>query len=230
MIIWNWLIWKALQRIDSTEYVFFASWVSDSKTSDISQFQREIDLLNQYINPGNKKLIYFSSCSIYDSSLSDKPYVKHKLNIESIIEHNCKNYLIVRIWNIVGSGWNAKTIMNFLHDSIINNSVIDIWNWAKRNILDVDDLVKMLELYLLRHSLQKKENININNPDGYKILEIVKTFEKQLWKKGKYNILEKWDWISFDKEISETLFQELDINKDTYLYNIINKYYIWNKA
>ena len=227
MIVWNWLIWSALKRIDSDKYLFFASWVSNSKNCSEEDCLREITLLKKYINTANKKLIYFSSCSIYDTSLSQEEYIKHKLNIENIIKTESSNYLIVRIWNIVWNWWNWKTIMNFLHNSIINNNTINIWKWAKRNLLDADDLVRMIELYLKNGD--KNRIIDINNPDAYSILEIIEAFEKQIWDKWTYTILDKWEWIEFDKHISEKLFNQLSIDKENYLNNIIKKYYTWNK-
>ncbi len=229
MIVWNWLIWKALKKIDSDEYIFFASGVSDSKHCTEVDCTREINLLREYIKIPNKKIIYFSSCSIYDISLSEEAYIQHKLNIESIIQKESSNYLIVRIWNIVWEWWNPRTIINFLYNSIIAQKSIEIWGWAKRNILDVDHLIQMLDFYLKDNNKIENKIININNPNSYSILEVVKSFEKQLWKQWKYIIKNKWDWIDFNTEISKSLFNSLSIDTEIYLDNIIKKYYLWNK-
>lgn len=227
MIIGNGLIWKALKKIDSDQYIFFASGVSDSKITDKKEFEREERLLHQHLDNTNKPFIYFSSCSIYDKSLGNSPYIKHKKNIENIIESSWKKYLIVRIWNIVWNQWNTKNIMNYLHDCIVSGKSFEIWSKSERFMLDVDDLVNMLGIYLQEITNWLNQIINISNPYPVKIIDIVKLFEKLLTKEAIYNCVDKWINIVFDTKISKRLFTESDQNK--YISKIINKYYLWVK-
>ena len=83
MIIGNGMLANAVRFYDKDEVIFFASGVSNSLEKDPSAFEREIRLLHSCIeeNP-HKKLIYFSTCSVYDPSKAESPYVKHKLNAE----------------------------------------------------------------------------------------------------------------------------------------------------
>ncbi|AZA87213.1 hypothetical protein EG349_10640 [Chryseobacterium shandongense] len=86
MIIGNGIMANALQPYDKEDVIFFASGVSNSLEKEASEFDRETTLLKSVIsrNP-DKKLIYFSTCSIYDPTKSESPYVIHKLKVEKLI-------------------------------------------------------------------------------------------------------------------------------------------------
>lgn len=69
--------------------MYFASGVSNSQNQNHSLFQRETDLLVETLRNNKEKLfIYFSTCSIYDPTLVNSEYVKHKLKIENLIEQS----------------------------------------------------------------------------------------------------------------------------------------------
>jgi nucleoside-diphosphate-sugar epimerase len=83
--------------------------------TDKSAFLREENLLRKTIkeNP-NKIFIYFSTCSIYDSSKNGSSYVNHKLKMEQIVEELANQFLILRVSNAVGKGGNPNLLMNYL--------------------------------------------------------------------------------------------------------------------
>ena len=224
MIIWNGLIWTALKLIDSDEYIFFASWVSDSKINDEVQFIREIDLLNKYLDTG-AKLIYFSSCSIYDTTLQSTPYVTHKKNIEKLICQNASNYLIVRISNIVWNAWNSNNIMNFLYEAIKTKKDFNIWKDAERSLLDVEDLVVMLDNYLQSFPDDANNTITLANPMPVNIFDMVKAFESFLNISAHTTIEEKWEKVNIYTQLSKTLFPFNHLSNTQYLTKLINKYY-----
>lgn len=91
---------------DREDFTFFACGVSDSSERSEKEFNREIfKLLEQ--DP-NKRLVYFSSLSIY---YKDTPYTRHKRKIENIIKAGFEKYCIIRIGNITW-GKNPNTILN----------------------------------------------------------------------------------------------------------------------
>lgn len=153
MIIGKGLLAKTLERNDSEELLIFASGVSNSLETNPLEFQREINLLEEKLaeNP-NKKLIYFSSCSIHDPSKSDSLYVLHKLRIEKLISRTCSSYLIMRVGNAVGKGGNPTTLINYLKNAIENNNKITLYNKAKRILVGVDDIAIFIN--------ENKNNIN----------------------------------------------------------------------
>ena len=74
MIIGSGLIAKSCKIIDNSDVLFFASGVSNSMSNNESEFEREINLLNDNLNT-EKKIIYFSSIDEY---VINEKYLEHK--------------------------------------------------------------------------------------------------------------------------------------------------------
>ena len=69
MIVGNGLIASLFYDVDREDVIFFASGVSNSLETELSEFQREEDLIRETFTQNPDKLFaYFSTCSIYDSS------------------------------------------------------------------------------------------------------------------------------------------------------------------
>ena len=75
MIIGNGLIANVFGDYkENDNYVIFASGVSDSTNMDESAFKREEQLLNEITTLYKEKIIiYFSTCSIYDTQKKVPP-------------------------------------------------------------------------------------------------------------------------------------------------------------
>src|SRR5437868_6944217 len=102
MIIGNGLIARTLSDYKNDDsIIIFASGVSNSGEIKKEEYEREKKLLNQQKNK-NKLLVYFSTCSVFDPSLSDSHYIIHKKEIESILENNFENYLLIRLPILIG--------------------------------------------------------------------------------------------------------------------------------
>lgn len=93
---------------DRDDLLFFASGVSNSQTTDESEYRREIALLSR--QPRNKRIVYFSSLSVF---YSDGRYAAHKRAMEATIKKYSKYYCIVRLGNI-DWGTNPHTLINYL--------------------------------------------------------------------------------------------------------------------
>ncbi|WET48379.1 hypothetical protein PYS58_17585 [Chryseobacterium indologenes] len=221
MIIGNGLIANSLKKIDSEEYLFFASGVSNSLETRASEFERELSLLKT-VSAENKekKLIYFSTLSIHDQSKQNSQYVIHKKKIEDYIENNIENYLILRIGNIVGKGGNPNTLFNFLKTQIFNDRKFTIHLKARRILLDIDDIPKFITPHCLN---THNKVINFSYPYYYDLKEIVSAIEKEIHKKGMYSESDEGDFytIDFDKEII-SFFS--DISPEDYLRSLTQKY------
>ncbi|MCU7614254.1 hypothetical protein N0B16_07380 [Chryseobacterium sp. GMJ5] len=221
MIIGNGLIATSLKNIDSGNIIFFASGVSNSLETRNSEFEREFSLLKDCIrqNP-EKKFIYFSTVSINDQSKQDSLYILHKLNIENYIKNTCKNYLILRIGNIVGKGGNPNTLFNFLTTQISENRRFFLHRKAKRLLIDMDDISRFLALHC---NTIKNETINCAYPYHYDLKEIIQEIEKQVGKLADYTEIDEGDFyqISFN-----TYFKSFftGINPDDYLKGLVKKY------
>lgn len=225
MIKGNGLIANAFKNSDSDEFVFFASGVSNSLETDENQFIREENLIRKTIreNPG-KTFVYFSTCSIYDSSKNGSPYVNHKLNMEHLVASECENYLIARASNAVGKGGNPNTLINYFVDSIQNQKPINVHIHATRNLIDVEDIVKIILEILESGNLNRI--VNVAYLSNYSPMEIISAVEKHLNEKAILNLSEKGQSYSVDIPEVESYFIENNLwNKESYLKNMLEKYY-----
>ena len=81
-IIGNGMIANSVKgKFYDENFVVFASGVSNSKEQNDNQYNRELSLLKQVIldNP-NKKLIYFSSCSVESKKIQNIININYTLN------------------------------------------------------------------------------------------------------------------------------------------------------
>ena len=221
MIIGNGMLANSLKPFDEENIVVFASGVSNSLETKDSEFDREIKLLRSTVEKfPNKKLIYFSTCSIYDLSKVESPYVMHKLKVEEIISKICPHYTIFRVGNAVGSGGNPNTLINFLENSIRNGQVISLHNNARRVLIGVDDIAK-----LVSQNLKSFDNkiVNIVYPHQFQLIEVVSTLEKHLQLKAKYELVDEGSAYNMDfDEIMKSYFQ--GISPEEYLQKLYTTY------
>ncbi|MCY1659837.1 hypothetical protein [Chryseobacterium sp. SL1] len=221
MIIGNGLIANSLQNIDTEDHLYFASGVSNSLETRSSEFEREFSLLkNSIIQHQENKLFYFSTLSVNDLSKQQSPYVLHKLEIENFIKENCKNYIILRVGNIVGKGGNPNTLFNFLKTQIIQGSNFMLHQKARRLLLDIDDITKFLESNCTNVNNQ---TINFAYPYYYDLKEIVEAIRNKLQKEANYQESDEGDFykVDFDESVND-FFGGIDA--ESYLKNLAEKY------
>lgn len=221
MIIGNGLIANSLKNIDSKDHLYFASGVSNSLETRSSEFEREFSLLKNSIIPHEeKKLFYFSTLSVNDLSKQQSPYVLHKLEIENFIKENCKNYIILRVGNIVGKGGNPNTLFNFLKTQIIQGSNFMLHQKARRLLLDIDDITEFLESNCANVNNQ---TINFAYPYYYDLKEIVEAIRNKLQREANYQESDEGDFykVDFDDSVKD-FFSGIDA--ENYLKNLAEKY------
>lgn len=221
MIIGNGLIANSLKNIDSKDHLYFASGVSNSLETRSSEFEREFSLLkNNVTSHKENKLFYFSTLSVNDLSKQQSPYVLHKLEIENFIKENCKNYIILRIGNIVGNGGNPNTLFNFLKTQIMHGNNFLLHQKARRLLLDIDDTTKFLESNCANVNNQ---TINFAYPYYYDLKEIVEAIRNKLQKEANYQESDEGDFykVDFDESVND-FFREIDA--ENYLKNLAEKY------
>lgn len=221
MIIGNGIMANALQFYDKEDIVFFASGVSNSLENKLSEFERETSLLKSVIshNP-DKKLVYFSTCSIYDPTKTESHYVIHKLNIEKLIAERCRNFIIFRVGNAVGRGGNPNTLMNFLKKSILSENKLMLHNNARRILIGTDDIASFINRYLKNFS---NEIVNLAYPYQFTLYEILSQLEKHLDRKAYYEIIEEGSFYTIEfNRCTEDFFSE--IPPEEYLKKICSSY------
>lgn len=220
MITGRGLIAESLKSIDSENFLFFASGVSNSLETKTSEFEREHTLLkNSMAEHPEKKIVYFSTLSIHDQSKKDSLYVIHKLKIERFIQNNTDNYLILRIGNIVGKGGNPNTLFNFLKSKIESGSSFSLHNKARRLFIDIDDISGFLK----KNGQLKNQIVNVAFPDYYDLKTVVEAIQQKIGKKAAYQEIEFGDFyhVPFCENITDHF---KGIAAEDYLQNLIKKY------
>lgn len=222
MIIGKGLIATQFLQHDRDDVVYFASGVSNSSETDKNQFLREENLVRKTLIKYPKQLfIYFSTCSIYDSSKYNSLYVLHKLHMEELIKENAENYLILRVSNAVGEGGNPNLLMNYLARQIKSNATITTHNNATRNLVDVEDVRDITLQYIASNNWNKI--VNVAYTENFFIPEIIQSFEENL--NLKTNIISEDKGEHYSIDVHELDYDFTIQDKYEYLANLIKKYY-----
>lgn len=225
MIVGRGLLASLFIENDREETVFFASGVSNSLENRPEEFLREENLIRTTIseNP-DKTFVYFSTCSIYDSSKTGSDYVLHKLKMEQLINNLCESYLILRVSNAVGKGGNPNLLMNYLIRSVNNNETINVHTKATRNIIDAED-IKNITFHLLETS-ELNKIINVAYLQNYAIIEILEIIERFYNKKLELNLIKSGSGYDINVPDVESYFKINRLtDKESYLCKILEKYY-----
>ena len=222
MIIGKGLISKSLTDsfVDNKDILIFASGVSNSTETNEEVFRTERNLLDSTIkkNP-DKKIVYFSS--IFVKNKLKVPYYIHKKNMEKLIKKKSKNYLIIRLPQVIGLGGNQNNLINFLVKKIDKSETIYIEKKTYRAIIDIDDLKKIV-IYLLK---TKKKIVNIYGFERVEVIEIVDTISKIKQKPIFVVLMEKGISIKKNKSrFIKKMIKNTQINIKNYTIKTLKKY------
>lgn len=228
MVIGNGLMAQTFSAYaKNDDILIFASGVSNSTEIDDGEFQREAELLKQTIlKYPSYIVVYFSTCSIDDPTVWERPYNKHKLRLEDYIKKHASNYLILRVSNVVGDMGNPNTIMNYLHNAIKKGLKIEVWSQAERNIIDKDDCLYIVQELLKKN--EKNKTINIAWRESFLVTDIIKQIELFLRKKAIPVFIDKGNLLNIDVSNIEEELATLDLKNGTgneYIYGLLKKYY-----
>jgi nucleoside-diphosphate-sugar epimerase len=225
MVIGNGLIAGQFNKYrDNDNVIIFASGVSNSKETNSKLFDQEFNLIKKYISK-KSLFVYFSTCSVHDSSLTESNYVKHKLKVEKFIQSNFENFLILRLPNIIGLTKNPHTFFNYFYNSIKNGESILIQKNAVRYFMDVEDISVIFEI-ILEDNTVKNTVINISYRNAITISDAVTLFEEELNKKANLSFVPKGNKYVIPDEYFFSLcskIKRIDITDD-YTRNCFRKY------
>jgi len=127
---------------DFDDCVVFACGVSNSKETNIKNFEREKKLILQTIvEHQDLTFIYFSSIL---ADVSNNEYYNHNLEMERLIKENSSNYLIFKLPQVIGGKGNKNNLMNYLVNSIKNLETIIVYNDIDRALIDIEDVVSIV--------------------------------------------------------------------------------------
>jgi UDP-2-acetamido-2,6-beta-L-arabino-hexul-4-ose reductase len=228
MVIGNGLLARTFTDFqDNPDILIFASGVSNSLETGQAEFDREKNLLDKvYRQNPEKKIVYFSTCSVMDPTLLSRSYTQHKLAVESFLTSDVKRFIIFRVSNIVGKGGNPNTLFNFLTDRINKQLEFELWGNAYRNIIGIEE-VKNIISYAIQEKAFENEIVNIANPMNYSMIEIVRETEKFLNIKSKFKVIEKGSTFKIPVNRIKKYLDELniDFSSGAYIPYLLNKYY-----
>lgn len=175
MVVGDGMLAKAFEMFkDDPHVIIFASGVSNSKEVRVEEFNREINLLLSMDK--NKLLVYFSTCSVFDPTVQNTHYVRHKMEMETLINANFRSNLIFRLPTVVGHTGNSHTFFNFFKNAILSGDVLNIDIDASRHLIDIDDLKKLLPDIILKQKefpSDYKKTINVGFDNGELVTSIV---------------------------------------------------------
>tara|TARA_B110001454_G_scaffold90726_1_gene86489 strand:+ start:566 stop:1270 length:705 start_codon:yes stop_codon:yes gene_type:complete len=214
---------KNKKKLIKSKSVLYAAGISDSKTNDKNELIREFSRIRDYLKKfdNKKRFIYISSFTVFDPLRNKSPYIKNKIKIEKFLKKKNINYLIIRFPETIGKSKNKKTLINFIFHKIREGKKFKLWKNSLRNIVDIDDAVKIIEKIIMNNSIKKK-TINVISKHFYSAESIVKIIELKLKKKANY------EYLFFKKtrlKKYKTYYVENNLKKNIYLKKIIKKYY-----
>lgn len=222
-IVGNGLIgsrFRSMEWNHSLPITIFCSGVSNSSEIRIEEYNREEFLLRS--QPKNIKIIYFSTCSIYDPDSYHSLYVNKKLEFEKIVQDEFNDHLIIRLPQVVGKGGNNKNLINFLYGAILSRLTFKVQRYAYRNLIDVDDVYKFSEKILLEVS----GAINLASPRNTLVLDIVKYMENLLGLTAKYQLEEKGADYKIDIKRAVGIINNYSATfQDDYSFMLLKKYF-----
>jgi nucleoside-diphosphate-sugar epimerase len=228
VIIGSGLIASAFSPIFSQrqDVCIYAAGVSNSRCTDIREFQREQNCLINALKSTKLSdvFVYFGTCSVGDTEAWDSPYVQHKLKMEQLVSSSHHPYLILRLPQVASKSPNPHTLLNFLYTHISRGENFCLWRNAKRNIIDIDDITTISQ-HLIEDTSNRNCIVNIANPVNYSVPEIVHLMECVIGKPGKYDVLERGTDYHIDVQAITPLFEKLGINWEDSLNKVINKYF-----
>ena len=227
MVIGNGLMAQAFYRYMNDDDIFiFASGVSSSKFCTAYDCAREEALLRKSLDKCGDKIlfVYFSSCSIASSNLVSDIYHTHKKKMEEIIQMNAKRYAIFRLPNVVGSVVNLDTLFYYLVDKVKRQEAFELWSGAKRNIIDIDDVVNIVN-NIIDDNIFINEITNVANLNDVTVDEIVYEIAKHLGADVKYSKIEYNDNYFIDTTKVHPIIDRLGLNFNVnYLERVVKKY------
>lgn len=222
MIIGNGLIASAFKEsnVDFSDYMIFASGVSNSMEFDENEYNREKKLIIETLNSNKKlKFIYFSSILV---GYIDNKYYNNKIKNEELIKNNSNNYIIFRVPQIVGELGNSRNIINHFKNCINNKEEITIYENTQRSLIDVEDLVDIVNYC---KDKTEREILNFSYIEKIEVLDLCHLIanilnQKPIIKCIKNKLSNNWD-IENSKLIEKAL---MNIKLLNYNLNVLQKY------
>ena len=227
MIVGTGLLATALARryADDETVLVFASGVSNSKETRVTEFAREADLLRATAESYSKAhFVYFSTCSIDDPDRSASPYVQHKIAMELCVGA-FPSHSIFRLPQVVGKTDNPNTLANFLYLKIVSGEHFTVWTEAWRHLIDVADVGLIAEAMINRYEYHGRP-VNIACTYPTKMPQLVEIFERVLRRTAVCELVPRGEGSVINVGDTREIMKSCGIEFDAgYVERTIGKYY-----
>lgn len=229
MVVGNGMIARRFSDLaERSDVVIFASGVSNSKETRPEPFARERRLVEETLRQTTGSLfVYFSTASVDDPTEQGSPYVTHKLALEQLITDRATNRLLVRASNVVGGPGNPHTILNFFVDRIRRNEPFTIWQYASRNLIDLDDVYRVVT-HCIADPTTWNRTVLVANPHSISPLALVRAIEAHLSHRAQYQLVDKGHPFALSADAITDQLQTTDFNwqPEDYVARLLQKYYV----
>ncbi|MFJ9445122.1 NAD-dependent epimerase/dehydratase family protein [Kitasatospora sp. NPDC101235] len=142
--------------------LILAAGVSSTVGTSVVEFRREAELLEsvlEKVTADGRRLVFFSTASsgVYGAPgcggredepvAPSTPYAAHKLGLEETVRQSGADYLILRLSHLVGEHQRGHQLIPALVEQI-RAGVVQVRSGASRDLLDVADMVRILDVLL----------------------------------------------------------------------------------
>lgn len=209
---------------ENSGVILFGSGVSNSLETRLSEFERESALLTDWLAREASRFVYFSSCGVAADDAELTPYMRHKQSMESLVL-SASNGLVLRLPQVVGSTTNHHTLTNFLRDRIVSGEHFTVWARAERNLIDIDDVVK-IGVRLATEVPAQTAAVSIAATQSMAMPEIIAIFERTLGKVANCSYEERGGPMVIDTTVVKSMSTSLGVDLGYgYIEHVIDKYY-----
>ncbi len=224
MIVGAGLVARAFAPLyaEDPDTLIFASGVSNSSETDPRAFARERAMLQDALEGGYRRVVYFGSCNVVNPR-QDSAYFQHKRAMEALVAVHPAG-IVLRLPQVVGHTRNPNTLTNFLRDRILAGEPLTVWTRACRNLIDIDDVVRIAAHLLAADDTPRI--VSIASPWSLPMRDIVALFETVLARRADVIALDRGEAMDIDTRLAEKAAGDirLDFGPD-YPLRVIQKYY-----
>lgn len=226
MVVGNGMIAQTFSQFgNDSRTLIFASGVSNSLETDRAPFERERALLQDTRRRHPDQLfVYFGTCSVSDPDRVTTPYVRHKIEMENLVERLGGSWLILRLPLGIGPAHPSRTLAQFLYERISREENFDVWSGTVRYPLDVDD-ARRIAVRIIGDPRLRNRRINVALR-AFPIADFVRAMEAVVGKPARCTFVPKGTPYRLECPETASIAAELGIDADErYLDRVLRKYY-----
>lgn len=204
----------------------YAAGVSNSTCTDAREFDREEHRLRAAIADYRSAdlFVYLGTCAANGHGAPATPYIAHKIRMETITRTH-PSYLILRMPQVAGHTTNPHTLLNFLFDRISRGERFQVWTRARRNIIDIEDAVRIAAALAIGETA-RRECINVANVSDALAPEIVDVMARVIGREPVCDRLDRGDDYPIDTTRTRAAMARSGVVFGAgYLERVIRKYY-----